>query len=527
MSELPKGWVTLSTGDAGVWRGGGTPSKAKSEFWTSGTIPWVSPKDMKRSHIAEAIDNITESAIENSATQLIPDGSVLVVTRSGILRHSLPVAANTAPVAINQDLKALTPYDGIEPEYVMLQLQADASQILQECAKSGTTVDSLDFERLKQRDLRLAPLAEQRRIVEKVDSLTARTARACKELDRIPTLIARYKQRLLALAYSGQLSALNPSAANAKFCSVGDIVNISSGYGFPKDRQGKTKGDFPFAKVSDISRAVVENGGVIGAASNYVDEEDLKTLKAKPIPAGSIVFAKIGEALKLNRRAITAVSLILDNNCMALTPDITKVLPAYLLHFMETVDLGPLSVATAVPSVRRGDVASLQILLPPLEDQYEIVRRIESTFSWLDRLANEHGSAAKLLPKLDGAILAKAFRGELVPQDPNDEPASALLVRISEDRATYKSVKTSSKRNQKTRTKAPRKAKVTMTKSRHDKDVWQKPYLTGLLKKLKSATSPEELFSRSELQLVDFYHQLSAEYENGWLVEVDSQVKAA
>ena len=139
MSELPKGWVTLSTGDAGVWRGGGTPSKANSEFWTSGTIPWVSPKDMKRSYIAEAIDNITESAIENSATQLIPEGSVLVVTRSGILRHSFPVAANTAPVAINQDLKALTPFDGIEPEYVMLQLQADASEILRECTKSGTT----------------------------------------------------------------------------------------------------------------------------------------------------------------------------------------------------------------------------------------------------------------------------------------------------------------------------------------------------------------------------------------------------
>ena len=207
MSKTPKGWVTLPTGDAGTWRGGGTPSKSNSEFWTSGTIPWVSPKDMKQSHISEAKDSITDEAIELSATQLIPEGSVLVVTRSGILRHSLPVAANTAPGAINQDLKALTPFDGIDPDYVMLQLRADADQILQECAKAGTTVDSIDFDRFKDRELRIAPLAEQRRIVEKVEGLIARTARARKDLDRIPTLIARYKQRLLELAFSGELTS--------------------------------------------------------------------------------------------------------------------------------------------------------------------------------------------------------------------------------------------------------------------------------------------------------------------------------
>lgn len=283
-------------------------------------------------------------------------------------------------------------------------------------------------------DISLPPLPEQQRIVAKIDGLTARTARARKELDRLPTLIARYKQRLLALAFSGELPALNPNAEKAELCAVGDIVDISSGYGFPKDRQGKTTGDFPFAKVSDISRAVSGNGGTLATAANYVDQEDLRTLKAKPVAAGSVVFAKIGEALKLNRRAITTVPLILDNNCMALTPEKSKVLPAYLLHFMETIDLGPLSVATAVPSVRRGDVASLQILLPSLEEQAEIIRRIDSTFGWLNRVAADHAAAERLLPKLDAAILAKAFRGELVPQDPEDEPAAKLLARIKAER---------------------------------------------------------------------------------------------
>lgn len=526
MSELPKGWITIRTGDVGNWRGGGTPSKANSYFWTDGTIPWVSPKDMKRPHIAEAIDNITDEAIAGSATQLIPEGSVLIVTRSGILQHSLPVAANTVPVAINQDLKALTPHEGIETEFVMRQLQADAQQILKTCAKSGTTVDSIDFERLKDHEFRLPPLLEQRRIVAKVDGLTARTARARKELDRIPTLIARYKQRLLALALSGQLPALSPSADKAEFWAVGDIVDISSGYGFPKDRQGKATGDYPFAKVSDISRAVAENAGVLGTAINYVDDDDLRTLRAKPISPGSIVFAKIGEALKLNRRAITTVPLILDNNCMALTPDRSKVLPAYLLRFMQTVDLGPLSVATAVPSVRRGDVASLQILLPSLEEQAEIVRRIESAFGWLDRMAADHAAAARLLPKLDAAILAKAFRGDLIPQDPNDEPASVLLERITADKTSYKAVKSASQRNRRQKNQNTRKAQSTMPKSRHDDDVWQKPYLAGLLKG-KKASDAQELFKLADLPVADFYKQLAWEIAAKHIIDDPEELKAA
>src|SRR4051812_37426278 len=109
MTEVPSGWAVVALDKIGAWRGGGTPSKANPAFWISGEIPWVSPKDMKREFIDAAEDQITRAAIDESATQLIPAPSVLLVTRSGILRHTLPVAVNTRAVAINQDLKALTP----------------------------------------------------------------------------------------------------------------------------------------------------------------------------------------------------------------------------------------------------------------------------------------------------------------------------------------------------------------------------------------------------------------------------------
>ena len=104
-----KGWQkVLITEVCHAIFGGGTPSKSHPEYFT-GSIPWVSPKDMKSLVINDSIDHITEKAIAHSTTNLVPANSVLMVIRSGILKHTLPVAVNSLPVTINQDMKAFVP----------------------------------------------------------------------------------------------------------------------------------------------------------------------------------------------------------------------------------------------------------------------------------------------------------------------------------------------------------------------------------------------------------------------------------
>jgi type I restriction enzyme S subunit len=106
-SELPRGWTRQAMADIGHWFGGGTPSKANPRFWTGGKIPWVSPKDMKSDLITDAKDHITVEAVAQSATNLVEEGSILIVVRSGILQHTLPVAVTQRQVTLNQDLKAI------------------------------------------------------------------------------------------------------------------------------------------------------------------------------------------------------------------------------------------------------------------------------------------------------------------------------------------------------------------------------------------------------------------------------------
>ena len=110
---IPEEWKVKQLDDIGKWKGGGTPSKLNESYWQNGSIPWVSSQDMKSLEIRKTKYSITKQALQESSANLIPLNSVLIVMRSGILRHHLPVATNPIPVSINQDIKALIPNNEI------------------------------------------------------------------------------------------------------------------------------------------------------------------------------------------------------------------------------------------------------------------------------------------------------------------------------------------------------------------------------------------------------------------------------
>jgi type I restriction enzyme S subunit len=161
---------------------------------------------------------------------------------------------------------------------------------------------------------------------------------------------------------------------------------------------------------------VLHGNSLLDDADNYVSSGDLPTLGATPIPAGSTVFAKIGEALHLNRRALTLRHMIIDNNCMALSPVEGAVDSRYLYHFMTTVDLSPFAVATSVPSVRRGDVAAISLPLPPFAEQHRIVAKLDALLARSTSARDELTRVPLLIEHYKQAILEKAFAPETMNQ---------------------------------------------------------------------------------------------------------------
>lgn len=148
--------------------GGGTPSKINPDYW-NGNIPWVSPKDMKSFDINESEDRITDYAIKESSTNLVPAKSVLIVVRSGILKHTLPVGINTIPVTINQDLKAIIPIQYFEPEFIAYHLLLNQQSILNK-VRNGPTVEGLSMEIINSFDIPKIDIEDQRIIIKELNS---------------------------------------------------------------------------------------------------------------------------------------------------------------------------------------------------------------------------------------------------------------------------------------------------------------------------------------------------------------------
>ncbi|MEO1952491.1 restriction endonuclease subunit S [Thioclava sp.] len=143
-------WVDTPLGEIGPFVGGGTPSMARADFWKDGTIPWVSSSDIRIGELHSADRMITVDAVKGSSTRVVGPGSILFVTRSGILRRFQPVMINTVPVAINQDIKALLPRSSeYSAVYVFHAAVGAGDQILRDCMKTGTTVESIDLTALR------------------------------------------------------------------------------------------------------------------------------------------------------------------------------------------------------------------------------------------------------------------------------------------------------------------------------------------------------------------------------------------
>ncbi|WP_407509573.1 restriction endonuclease subunit S [Elizabethkingia anophelis] len=161
----------IKLNDLGIWKGGGTPSKGNSSFWNNGTILWITPKDMKELFLSNSIDKITKLAVQNSSAILIPKNSILIVTRSGILRRILPISSNSVETTVNQDLKVLIPNNKINYKFLLYILKGLEENIRTTCMKSGTTVESIEFSLLKDYKINIPMLLVQQEIVEKIDSL--------------------------------------------------------------------------------------------------------------------------------------------------------------------------------------------------------------------------------------------------------------------------------------------------------------------------------------------------------------------
>jgi type I restriction enzyme, S subunit len=278
----------------------------------------------------------------------------------------------------------------------------------------GSTVRYIRRGDIEDTYITIAPLSEQQRIVAKIDSLKAKSGRARGHLDHLPRLVEKYKQAVLAAAFRGDLTRDWQNADRLQIswrkALAGELFEWSSGKNLPTKQL--------------VAGAVPVIGG------NGVNGQHNQFLIDYPTLVVGRVGAQCGNVhLSIGRAWIT------DNAIYAsqISPEIDLQFAVLLLR---SKNLNELAGGSGQPYVSQTILNAIELALPSVKEQKEIVRRIEHAFSWIDLLASETTKARRLVDHLDQAVLAKAFRGELVPQDPSDEPASVLLERIRAERPT-------------------------------------------------------------------------------------------
>lgn len=400
----------------------------------------------------------------------------------------------------------------------------------------------------------VAPLAEQRRIADKLDTILTRVDAVQDRLARITPLLKRFRQSILAAATSGRLTE-EWRTSQPVIEDAAQLLEL-----LRKDHQeagGFSRGNAsePTKEAHDLNEEDMPRNWVIATLQEICKPNRPITygiLKPGPELENGVPYIRVADfpGNKINLNNIKKTSFEIDEQYKRARLDTLDLLlsirgsvgrlviiPQELKNANITQDTARLSInervshlyiyysiisencqrrmraairGVAVRGINIGDVRALQVPLPPFKEQTEIVRRVELLMGYADRLEARLQAAQTAAERLTPSLLAKAFRGELVPQDPSDESAGALLARLANQRAiSWKENKV--KRSHQPRAKRTIAKASTMTKSRQDEDVQGKPYLADHLRRIGEPCTVESLFKATELPVADFYKQLAWE----------------
>ncbi|PCD69682.1 restriction endonuclease subunit S [Rhizobium phaseoli] len=484
MSGLPKGWVEAtvsqvgSTTEQAVLTGPFGASLGKGDFLSSG-VPVFTIGCLGNGYIIEEkLSFISDQKAEELAAYRLREGDLMFSRMATVGRVGF-VPTKFSGSIFNYHLMRLRLCDAvIEPRFFYYYIKGAelvASYLADQ--NRGATRDGINTKLLEQLPISLPPLAEQKRIVAKLDALNARSARARTELARIETLVSRYKQAVLSKAFSGELTRAWRESSGVALSASEKLAVAKALQRALSSRRGARTNTHPieFDAVAAIpgswAHAVIGVGAdmTVGFAfkSEWFRVDGVKLLRGANIAPRAIDWSELkcldaSRAQEFARYLVEENDIVLamdrpvistglkvarvakqDAGCL-LVQRVTRfrasefVAQDFLWWFLNTQVFLAHSLHRAtgsdLPHISGDDIATCPLPVPPLEEQHEIVRRIESAFAKIDRLAKEAKRALELVGRLDEAILAKAFHGELVPQDENDEPAEHLLARIRAER---------------------------------------------------------------------------------------------
>ncbi|MGJ5117562.1 restriction endonuclease subunit S [Bradyrhizobium oligotrophicum] len=432
--SLPNTWAKAPLSDI-------TPSDAPILYGilqpgpeVEGGVPYVRPTEIENGGIKVTELRKTSTSISKQYTRSTLKAGDIILSIVGTIGKvaTVPleldggnITQSSCRIRVDSEL-ASTPF-------VSYFLRSNLATSQYQAKRLGTAVPRLNIADIRQFSIGLAPLPEQRRIVAKLDALLSRLARAREEVDRVTNLAEQARDRAKASAFLGELTRADRKGEDTDWpeSRLDEVSDVVTGSTPPTaDRERYFGGDLPFFKPTDL-----DAGYFVRVPRETLTAEG--ATRARVVPAGATLVTCIGATIA--KAGLARVACAFNQQINAAAPKTEIVNPKWLYWAITSPqfrnEIVANSSATTMPIINKGRFQALRLRIPPLWEQTIIVERLEAIHSRADRLEAEAARARALLDRLEAAILTKAFKGELVPQDPNDEPASVLLERIRAQRA--------------------------------------------------------------------------------------------
>lgn len=204
LGDVPDSWHHRKLGYVASMSGGCTPSKSNEAYWR-GTIPWVSPKDMKKRCINDSEDHVSEEAVSDTGLRLLEPPVVLIVVRGMILAHTFPVGLTTAPVTINQDMKALRPERGVVADYLAFLLEGISSLVLSHVDESAHGTKCLRTDLWKNISVFIPDEQEQLEICEQLHDQMRKIDDLIRRVEESAATLREHRSALISAAVTGKI----------------------------------------------------------------------------------------------------------------------------------------------------------------------------------------------------------------------------------------------------------------------------------------------------------------------------------
>jgi type I restriction enzyme, S subunit len=421
MSELPSTWIYVALSEMSSIQMGQSPDS--SSYNTTGDgLPFFQGK----TEFGKLFPTTRKWCSEPKKIAELND--ILLSVRAPVGPTNLAIER----CCVGRGLAAIQSYAPNNQKYLLYYFRNIEGWLSKQ--GTGTTFSAISGDFIRGLQVPIAPLNEQKRIADKLDRLLAKVDNCRERLDQIPLIIKRFRQSVLTVATSGKLTEdwrANHSCSEYLWQSVflnETCLSITDG-----DHQAPPiveKDGIPFITISAINTGKLE----IGKATRFVPYsyfEDLKDIRKPKI--GDILFSVTG-SIAIPAMVESCEPFTFQRHIAILKPDQSKILDKFLFYSLGTENIKKQSLAvatgTAQLTIPLSGLRKFTIDLPSINEQKEIVRQIEKLFAFADRLEARYQTARAQIDKLTPALLDKAFKGELVPQDPTDEPAATLLAKI-------------------------------------------------------------------------------------------------